>query len=420
MTAAPAAAQTPAGARSGLVRSALPSAALLVLLTITLTILLPSAVAAETARSGRSAPGQGAVPTEVTSQTSSAASTLASNEDRSRSRRGRPASPAQDPILAAEDAPRWGWWVAAAALLVLSMLVRRVIPRWTYPDDAEREEPLDLVRGVLLLAAVAGATAAIGLDLITLAPWLAVSTVGTLLVVSGAVHAERVRSVRRGVLIYVAALVLTLLHLVLDEAPGLRSPFGSYPDPRALLAYPPPASATLDVLTLRAAPEPVAILGLFALLALVAPLVRLLLDRGRWWFALGGSWGLYLLGLNTGLDLSPLGWESHWPALIWQVPFVHALALVYHRDDVAPLADVGIGALAIVAAGWGAMQMAALGPDPDPALLVVLVASVTLLALATSCWRPLSRGFGWALPAGRRPLLLSGLLVGAVTMASLV
>ena len=99
----------------------------------------------------------------------------------------------------------------------------------------------------------------------------------------------------------------------------------------------PPASlaAAWDLALLRVAPWQINILGLYVAFTALAPLALWALARGRWALLLAGSWGVYAVA--TWLRLRPTGaaFEASFPLLVWQLPFVHALAVGFHRGELA-------------------------------------------------------------------------------------
>lgn len=347
-------------------------------------------------------------------------------------------APGDDPTLDDRAAsPAW-WWLGAGALLVLAVLAGLLRPRWLDVDTAERDPRADVARGSVLLGSVAALVVTLGLDVGSMPAWLVVGGVSTLLAVSGWSHllAEHRRAdvggaaaavlghLRRAVVLYVAAVVLTLLHLLLDAAPGVASPFGSYSRAGQLLALPPASGVATDLLALRITPGPVVLLGLFACLAVLASVVGPVCRRGRWWAALAASWVGFVVGAATGWHLPAVGWEAGWPLLVWQVPFVHAMVVAHvlltdpERGRRVALTVLGLVGLGV--AGWGALVLPGLAPSTQPTLVVALLSATTVVAVTVLGWGPVRKLLGWTSVAGRRPLAVSALLLLAVLGASLV
>lgn len=343
-------------------------------------------------------------------------------------------APGDDPTL--DDratSPAW-WWLGSGVLLVLALVAGLLRPRWlaVEGDVVERDPRLDVVRGVVLVGSGVAMVTTLGLDGGSLPGWLVVGGVGTLLVVSGGSHAlaeHRLADagggpaavaghLRRAFVLHLAAVVLTVLHLLLDAAPGLTSPFGTYADAALLLEYPPPGNVATDLLALRIAPGPVVLLGLFAVLAVLAAVVGAVCRRGAWWVAVAVSWLAFALGLQTGWHVGALGWEAGWPLLVWQVPFVHGLVAVHLLltlpDTGRRVALAATGVVGLASVGWGAMVLVGLAPEVQPAMVVALLGAATVLAVTVLAWGLVERVLGWAGAPGRHPLLVMVALLLAV------
>lgn len=355
-------------------------------------------------------------------------------EDESQEDRDRSTTAPRPSIPVTEDGQEPWWVVGAAGLLLLAALSSLLLPGWRHRPGADRDERLDLLRGGLLIGTVVSAVAVLGAGAPAALPAALVTVgVGLLLLVSGTAHGVGHRTLfdrsgawvavvtrwRRARTVYVAAVGAAVLALLLDALPGVRTSLGSYGDADRLLDYPPPWFAVADLLTLRAAPWLVAVLGLFVALAVAAPLFLWLLRRGWWWAVLALSWGLYALGTATGAEVLPLASEASLPVLVWQLPFVHGLALGHHRDRVAGAATsrwVLAPVCAVVAGGAAALVLVDPSTDvPMPALVAAV--GVAALAALTAWWRPLSLLLGWLLlPVGRVPLVAVVLTVPAVVV----
>ncbi|GAA1479295.1 hypothetical protein GCM10009623_37410 [Nocardioides aestuarii] len=349
-------------------------------------------------------------------------------------------APGADPTLDDRGtSPAW-WWLGCGLLLVLALVAGLLRPRWLEVDGdvVERDPRLDVVRGSILLGSLVALVVTLGLDVGSLPGWLVVGAVGTLLAVSGAAHmlaehrlvevggspAAVSGHLKRAVVVYLAAVALTVLHLLLDALPGVTSPFGSYADAALLLDYPPPGTVTTDLLALRVAPGPVVLLGLFAVLAVLAAAVGPACRRGGWWILLGASWLVFALGAQTGWQVAALGWETGWPLLVWQLPFVHAMVAVHlllTSDDLGRRVALGAtGVVGLASAAWGACVLVGLAPDVQPTMVVALISATTVIAVAVLGWGLIERAFGWSGAAGRHPLAVTGLLLLVVVGASMV
>ena len=183
------------------------------------------------------------------------------------------------------------------------------------------------------------------------------------------------------------------------------------------------------------------ILALYALLLAFSPLALLLLAQDRPWHVLAGSWALWLL-FQLAPERAVIPWPiehaTTFPFAAWQLLFVNALALGYHREELAAWlareavrphgAGVGYRA-ALGAAACGLLvlgvalstgqahamgqSMPALGgldPFDKPSLAIGRLAvfasvAVAVYAALTLCWRPIERAVGWLLiPLGQASL----------------
>jgi hypothetical protein len=183
------------------------------------------------------------------------------------------------------------------------------------------------------------------------------------------------------------------------------------------------------------------ILALYALLLAASPLALFLLAGGQRWWLLGGSWVLWLM-FQVAPDRAVIPWPiehaSIFPFAAWQALFVSALALGYHREDlaawlqrapghlheshltsqVAMAATAGILVLlgvmlsvgqahAMVAnsVGLGSFDLydkASLGIGR---LVAFASAAILIYAVLTFCWHPIEHLVGWLLiPLGQASL----------------
>ena len=226
---------------------------------------------------------------------------------------------------------------------------------------------------------------------------------------------------------FIGLTVGTRLAIWVDRS--LLGEIGSWPD---LIA---------SVVLLRFTWHGTDILALYALLLVAAPLGLLLLSGSHGWRLLAGSWSLWLL-FQVAPERAVIPWPIEhavtFPFAAWQVLFVNALVLGYHREELAAWltreterpGGVGTGyRLSLGAAACGLLILAvALRTGPayamgqtmpvlatldlfDKASLgigrLVMFGSVALpvYAVLTLCWRPIERAVGWLLiPLGQASL----------------
>jgi hypothetical protein len=98
-------------------------------------------------------------------------------------------------------------------------------------------------------------------------------------------------------------------------------------------------TAWRDVLLIRTGPWAFEIIGLYVWLVAAAIPCLLILHRAGWRYLLTASWALYLWYRIDPHTLTMAGFESAFPLLAWQLLFVHAIAIGYHRRDVGAFFD---------------------------------------------------------------------------------
>jgi hypothetical protein len=98
-------------------------------------------------------------------------------------------------------------------------------------------------------------------------------------------------------------------------------------------------TAWRDVLLIRTGPWAFEIIGLYVWLVAAAIPCLLILNRAGWRPLLAVSWALYLWYRVDPHALTMAGFESAFPLLAWQLLFVHAIAIGYHRSDVGAFVD---------------------------------------------------------------------------------
>jgi len=218
------------------------------------------------------------------------------------------------------------------------------------PADAGRDLSLDLVRGLAMVILVVNHVALESAFNPLTEPFL--SAAEALVCVSGVVagmvfgrrwlvgggRATTRALLRRAFVLYRASVVVVALVGALTLVPGLATealtvaPRTEGPD---LYAFDGALRTALAIVTLEAGPWQFNILGFFIAALAVAPAVLWLLARGWWPVVLGLSWTAYLLGRATLAEVLPAQSEQPFPFLIWQLLFVHGVALGWHRAAVA-------------------------------------------------------------------------------------
>ena len=332
----------------------------------------------------------------------------------------------------------------AAAVLLLALLLaglgaRR--PAWAYAAPDTRDLRVDLVRGALLVGTIAlhlpvagvlhdlarGAVSLAGLETFVLLSGVCVGLVYPPLAARLGQVAAAGRRLRRALLTWLATVATVVAVYVLGLLPGLDPDavdgLGLYAGARHLFDYPPPGWIGRDLLSLQLGTWLLLPIALFVALQALSPLAAGPLQRGWWWAVLPVSWLLYAVGRWSGADLLPSYSEQVAPLLVWQVLFVHGIALGRHRDAVRAWLGRPVGAAALAAAVVAAAVLLATGHAPTVSsatlplarMLVVTATALTVLALLTTCWQPVARATGAVLlPLGRVPLLV--VLVQAVAV----
>jgi hypothetical protein len=310
---------------------------------------------------------------------------------------------------------------------------------WAYRAATPRDLRLDFLRGLCLFVMIvdhlAGpswlrwltgdnsfyVSAAEGFVFIS---GLLVGTIYRNVIVRAGFRAAALKASKRAWTLYILMCVLTLLLSYGGLVAGMW-----WVNPEQVAS---PWAALLNILTLHYRFFMTDILVLYSLLMLGAPLVLWLLQRGYTWLLLGGSWALWL-----AYQLVPQIASQPFPGLqlfhpsAWQILFVHACALGYHRERVAALLDpprrhaifavsaVLLIALLVIYNIGGAVLSPLLGANAAAWLQDITIKNdlrVGRLAaaavvfpfayfLATYLWKPLHRLTGWLfLPLGQNSL----------------
>ena len=247
---------------------------------------------------------------------------------------------------------------------------------------AGRDVALDLVRGLAVVILVVNHIHLdSGLEFVT-EPFL--SAAEALVLVSGVVcgivfrrrwqgdgaRAATVALLRRSGKLYVASVVVVAIVGALRFVPGLRTDALTVL-PRVgtdLYAVSGPVETLVGILTLAVGPWQFDVLGFFIAALAIAPAVLWALQRGWWPIVLTASAGLYLTGRLTMLEVLPSMSERPFPLLIWQVLFVPAMVLGWHRDRIEPMLRAAgrrlTAAVAVVALAAAYLRLHEIGLDP--------------------------------------------------------
>jgi hypothetical protein len=362
-----------------------------------------------------------------------------------------PATPPAGALTAAVSGAPAGTTAARAAgvALVVLLLLSWVGARrtsWSAAADLDgaasgRDRPLDVLRGLLLAGTVLlqlpvsgplhdlarGAVSVAGLETFLLVSGVAVGLVYTPLADRLGQTAAAGRRFRRALVVWLVGLAGTFLvfalgripHVALHGVGAVPGTSGSGADLYAgaghLLDYPPPGWVSRAFVSYQLGTWVLVPLALVAVLVVLSPLAAGPLQRGWWWAVLPLSWAVYALGRWQGAHVLPSWSEQVAPLLVWQVLFVHGVALGRHRAAAGRLLRHAAGRVALAAVVVAAAVLLWLGrvpsgPAPDlplGRLLVVAAAAAVALAALTTCWRPLAAVLAPVLePLGRVPLVV--------------
>ncbi len=232
------------------------------------------------------------------------------------------------------------------------------------------------------------------------------------------------KTLRRAANLYLLMVALTLGFNVCAWLLGLP-----WADPQHLGG---PGTFLWSVLALQRAYWLTDILVLYTLLVAAAPLALWLLRRHQTTWLLAGSWLLWLAYQCYPEVLArPLPATRAFNPAAWQIYFVHALALGYHRERASQLLSPRVRRLLLVASigllgsllwlyhaegavlGWlfggdasaWVQALTAKGEVRPGRLVAAAVVFPFAYLLATYLWRPLHTALGWLLlPLGQRSL----------------
>jgi enterochelin esterase-like enzyme len=364
---------------------------------------------------------------------------------------GGAASPDLPPETASDAAPIGGR---------LPFVVK--LPRLAYVAVGRRDLRLDFLRGFCALAMI--------VDHIGGASWLYALTGGNrfytsaaegFIFISGLVVGIAYRAVierdglgpalrrvlERAAQLYLLAVGLTLVFLPASETLGLRWAQG--------VDLSDPAAFVVSVLTLHRTYYVVDIPLLYALLLAATPLALVLLSQGYTPIVLVLSWVLWT-AYQFFPEQADVPWQIagnyafHFSA--WQVLFITAMVIGYHRDRVAAalhwvprwpaLLLSGLGVAALIAIYRGGDTFWRLLPVDDPAsldvtdlvvalfgkgdlrpgrILAFAVVFVFCYLLVDRLWRLWNRALGWLLlPLGQNALYAYAIHVVFVLVAGVV
>lgn len=364
---------------------------------------------------------------------------------------------------------RSAWTTAAVATaLTLALVVGGFVGGRgrRYPEEAGRDQRIDLVRGLAIVFVVLN-----HINVPSLFQLLTQEAVGPVSgaelfvalsgVVLGMVYRRRLQKIdmvgatgalwQRAGKLYRTALLVVLVIFLATLLPGVDGRvvttfvdqstgqvYGLYPNVGHLLDYPVPGYVLRDVLLLRLGPYQFNIMGLYVVLLLVSPVLVAALRRRLVLVLLAVSWGLYAVNGLRELSLLHAQFETPFPLLTWQLLFVHGMAAGWYRETLLRWGRTWwgrtlvvlavLGCLALALFSWGNPYLSngydvrlALLPDQQfldlyrewflrPTLglgrvLAVALLMVTAYALLTAYWRPLNRAVGWFLvPLGQATL----------------
>lgn len=214
-----------------------------------------------------------------------------------------------------------------------------------------RDVPLDLLRGLAMVILVVNHTRLE--SVLTMSVTATLSAAEVLVALSGVVvgmvfgrrwridrWATTVLLLRRARKLHLASVAVVASVLFLGAVPGLATDaLTLLPDtapPVDLYAFDGPWRTALAIVTLEAGPWQFDVLGLFVASLVVTPALLWMLARGWWLPLLVVSWALYSAGRAWQPEVLPFLSERVFPFLVWQVLYVHGLALGWHREALEP------------------------------------------------------------------------------------
>lgn len=337
---------------------------------------------------------------------------------------------------------------------------------WAYPDTgATRDLRLDLMRGLvvpLLFASHFDFFSA--LMFVGWERFGAVSTAEIYVILAGIVvgmvYGKRVKRdgigpaipkiMDRAIDLYRASIVMILIVAAIRYVPWIDSTiittFHSPFTGKTFQLYPPMdagfAKTISQALLLRIGPHQFQIVGMYVVMFVIfTPISFYMLSKGRWKMLLTISLILYLISSGANETMRPLGAQYEWafPTLTWQLIYVYAIAVGYHKQSIWSFFQTQIGTRLVYAsiactivllffswnnplpqfAGtWG--QFTVIPPDTFHyiydnyfkknelgigRLFNAVVLFITAYAILTRFWQPINKALGWFLiPLGQASL----------------
>ena len=330
--------------------------------------------------------------------------------------------------------------------------IATLLDRWRYAEEGRRDVRIDLLRGYAVFAMVSDHVAGIS--------WITPFTGANRFVVSaaegfvflagliiGMVFGRRIQRegwlagaeaiLRRATILYGCTVGLTLLFVALFQFTELKL----WLDRAYGLGLTDPVELVVGTLTLHYTYHGTDILWMYTILIAASPLIFLLLGLRHTLAVLVGSWLLWL-AYQIFPNQAAIPWVAtnvnYFPVAAWQVIFISALVLGYHRDRVEPIlrrvpielvliaSALGMALLVLVQrahdtgrlAGWPLVgwlageQFLALFDKPSLAigrLIAFAVLAAFSYSLVTVFWVPIRRALGWLLlPLGTNSLRAYG------------
>jgi hypothetical protein len=341
---------------------------------------------------------------------------------------------------------------------------------WAYTDThSTRDQRLDLMRGLVFVLLFA-----VHFDYFSIFSFIAWERVGVVSsaetfvalagIVVGAVFGQKMRREGLGACIrpmwaraidlYKANLIVVLTIGLMRYLPGINTQtVSTFSDPysgKVYPLYPDMAEGFFrfvgDALLLRAGPHQFQVMGLYAVLFLLSPLVLYAIDKHKAKFLSAASIALYLYNFTLSettpgtaeIRLTGAQFEFAFPLVAWQMLYVHAVIAGAYKEEIVeylsrPSKRWLVWMSAALTLGfiffslnhpmdklpdWATLEMIPhdtfmgiynahflkhnLGPGR---LLNEVVLFISVYALLTVCWQPINRAVGWFfIPLGRSSL----------------
>lgn len=230
---------------------------------------------------------------------------------------------------------------------------------WRYQEVAGRDERVDVLRGLAILAVIINHVALRSLYQIVSVEAIGVVTGAEAFVllsgvIIGLVYRGRIerdgwlpasrKILSRAAQIYLIALVANLAVYLLQWLPGIDvSVLSAWTDPQTGERFslygdsPAPATFIAKMLLLSYGAGQINVLGLYVALLALTPVLLWLLQHRLGMLLIGTSWLIYGLNAAHPLRALPFQSENAFPLLAWQVLFVHGLVAGYYRERLQEL-----------------------------------------------------------------------------------